>query len=552
VAAEGSLLLLEEYFASGDSRFRSELQSLNAPKKMGAFAERWLKDPRPWSRLMIRDFLLDRSFERPQLKPLVKRLFKLAEAAGEDRVLAWFLVAADVSIRRVESKRYFWVGRSLQNTPCLRIVFPPPGDGEAFSARTRHYLRRRAWRYFRRLGHRDPKRYHPAVMEALLLYRDADIDSGVHLLDNWGLTHILFHNSPILEAKRTGWVLKGGAAFRDLKPAPAYATTWEADSIFALLLKAQARPLRRTARAMLQARPALLEKVPFERVFEMLEHSDEELQALGLELLPSAAGLESAPLEAWNRLLESRNLDVLDAVCAMMAKIVSPRAFSTERLLTFATAPLGPVAALGLGWLKARDLGPSEILPLAQVRSRAVAPDAVAFARERLSAREDFNPDWLLAFLDSTTRSVREAAWTWFSEEKRARHRLDLWAKLIESPYDDIRLSIVGHLEEFAELDTALRVLLSRAPLETVWATVLLNIHRGSRAKRLAAGQVAEAIERDPARAPQLLPLLAVAARSIRAPEFRSGLAALVRAATKRPELADQVSRHFPELKLAP
>ncbi len=552
MAAEGSLLLLDEYFASGDSRFRSELQSVNAPKKVGAFAEKWLKDPRPWSRLMIRDFLLDRSFERPQLKPLVKRLFKLAEAAGEDRVMAWFLVAADVSIRRVESTRYVFVGRSVDSRPYLRVVFPPAGDGEAFSAATRHYLRRRAWRYFRRLGHRDPKRYHAAVMEALLLYRDADIDSGVHLLDNWGLTHVLFHNSPILQAKRTGWILKGDAAFRDLKPAPAYAATWEADSIFTLLLKAQARPLRRTARAMLKARPTLLEKVPFERVFEMLEHADEELRTLGLELLPSAAGLESAPLDSWNRLLESKNLDVLDAVCAMMTRIVSPQAFSTERLLTFATAPLGPVATLGLGWLKQRQLGPAELLQLVHVRSRSVAADAVAFARDQLAGRPDFNPEWLVAFLDSTTRPVRDAAWVWFSEEPRARHRLDVWAKLIESPYDDVRLSIVRHLEKFAEIDTALRVLLARAPLETVWATVLLNVHRGNRAKRLAAGQIAEAIERDPARAPQLLPLLAVAARSIRAPEFRSGLAAVVRAATRRPEVAEHVSRLFPELKLAP
>jgi len=202
--------------------------------------------------------------------------------------------------------------------------------------------------------------------------------------------------------------------------------------------------------------------------------------------------------------------------------------------------------------MKKRDVAPLDLLRLSACRSRTAAADAVAFARERLSGRPDFTPDWLLSFLDSTSREVREAAWTWFSEEKRARHRLDLWAKLVESPYDDIRLAIVGHLERFAEIDTALRVLLARAPLETIWATVLLNIHRGNRAKRLAAGQIAAAIERDPARAPQLLPLLAVAARSIRAPEFRSGLAAVVRTATRRPDVAEQVLRHFPELKLAP
>jgi len=550
VAAEGSILVVEEYFASGDPRFRSELLYLNAPKKLGPFAEKWIKDARPWARRVLRDFLLDRSFERPPFKPLVKRLFKLAESAGDDHVMAWFLVVADTSIRRRESTRYHVATRDYR--PSLTTAFPPRDDGEAFTVPTRRYLRRRAWRYFRRLGFRDPKRYLAAVMEALVLYRDADVDSGIHLLDNWGLTHVLFHNSPILRSDRNGWLLKEGAEMRELKPTPAFATHWDDDSIFALLLKAQARPLRRTARAMLKARPAMTAKVPFERVFALLEHPDEELQTLGLELLASAAGLESAPIEAWTRLLESPNLEVLDAVCALMSKLVSSEAFPTDRLFLFATGPVGPIAKLGLDWLKQRDLPPPDLLRLAQVRSRAVAKDAVAWAREKLSPRPDFNPDWLLAFLDSQTQEVREAAWTWFSEEKRARHRIDLWAKIVESPYDDVRISIVSHLERFAEIDTALRVLLARAPLETIWATVLLNIHRGNRAKRLAAGQIAAAIERDPARAPQLLPLLAIAARSIRAPEFRAGLAAVVRTATRRPEVADQVARHFPELKLAP
>src|SRR6185503_113642 len=109
-------------------------------------------------------------------------------------------------------------------------------------------------------------------------------------------------------------------------------------------------------------------------------------------------------------LLESKNLEVLEAVCALMSKLVSPELFSTEQLIVFATAPLGPVAKLGLGWLKTREIGPLEILRLAQVRSHAAAKDAVALARERLAGRPDFTPDWLLAFLDSPTREVRDAA----------------------------------------------------------------------------------------------------------------------------------------------
>jgi hypothetical protein len=545
------MLALEEYFASGDARFRSELVALDAAKQVGAFAERWLKDPRPWARDVMRQFILDDSFDRPRLKPLVKRLFKRAEEAQDDRVMATFLVAADRSIRRKEGTVWNWRDRS--SSTVLVSEFPRRYDGLAFSVRTRHYLRRRAWRYFRRLGFRDARRYLAAVVEALLLYRDADVDSGLHLTDNWGLTHILFHHSPILRRQTNGWYLKDDQSLKDLKPTPAFPTAWTDEALYTVLLQAQSRPVRRTARAMLKSRGSF-GKVPFERVFEMLEHPDPEIQALGIDLLGSAAGLESAPLEAWNRLLESQNLDVLEAVSGLMAKLVSPEKFSTDRLVAFATSSLGPVARLGLGWLRLRlrELPVPVLLSLVHVRVPSAAKEAVALARERLSAHPEFDPAWLLAFLDSPARGVREAAWTWFSEEKRARHRLDLWAKITETPYDDVRIAIVNHLERFAQMDTALRVLLARAPLETIWATVLLNIHRGNRAKRLAAGQIAAAIERDPARAAQFLPLLAVVARSIRAPEFRAGLAAVVRAATARPEVAGEVTRHFPELKLAP
>ena len=67
-----------------------------------------------------------------------------------------------------------------------------------FSLPTRRYLRRRAWRYFRLLGKRDPARYVKAAAGFLTRYTDADTDSDIHLLDNWGLVHALFRDSPAL------------------------------------------------------------------------------------------------------------------------------------------------------------------------------------------------------------------------------------------------------------------------------------------------------------------------------------------------------------------
>src|SRR5205814_8401887 len=75
-----------------------------------------------------------------------------------------------------------------------------------FSVATRHYLRRRAWRYFRRLGRAHPERYVSAISEALVLYEDVDVASGLALIDNWGLVHALFHHSPVLQARPRGWI----------------------------------------------------------------------------------------------------------------------------------------------------------------------------------------------------------------------------------------------------------------------------------------------------------------------------------------------------------
>ena len=68
---------------------------------------------------------------------------------------------------------------------------PPPARQKLrlFSMATRHYLRRRAWRYFRKLGRQHPDRYVAAASKALALYRDEDAADGLALIDNWGLIH---------------------------------------------------------------------------------------------------------------------------------------------------------------------------------------------------------------------------------------------------------------------------------------------------------------------------------------------------------------------------
>src|SRR5207253_7084321 len=113
----------------------------------------------------------------------------------------------------------------------------------------------------------------------------------------------------------------------------------------------------------------------------------------------------------------------------------------------------------------------------------------------------------------------------------RARDQVDLWQKLLESPYDDVRLLLIAELEDrVTGRETALSgsAPLDATQLRLLWATVLLNIHRGSRAKPIALAQLARRLEQKPEEAGVLLPILAVALRSIRGPEWRAGLAAVV------------------------
>ena len=81
-----------------------------------------------------------------------------------------------------------------------------------------------------------------------------------------------------------------------------------------------------------------------------------------------------------------------------------------------------------------------------------------------------------------------------------------------------------------------------------MWATTLLSVHRGSRAKRQAARQVADRLVAKPAEAKELVRLLGFTLRSVRASERRAALAQVVRAATADASLKALLARELPEL----
>src|SRR5947209_12377338 len=95
---------VEALFEPGAPAFVAELRRCVEADRLATFASRWFADSRPSARQFLLDYL-DRPLNAYRHEPLVKRLFKLAEAAGDDEVMARFLVLFDRSVRRARRTR---------------------------------------------------------------------------------------------------------------------------------------------------------------------------------------------------------------------------------------------------------------------------------------------------------------------------------------------------------------------------------------------------------------------------------------------------------------
>lgn len=318
----GSWLMVEELLERGDPTFVTELRRISDADRLGLFAAKWLGDQRPASRSLLFNYL-DLPFNAFRHEALIKRLFKLAEAQQDDSVMARFLVGTDRLIRRVLRNQYRydsatreqWTeetlgiprGTMLTKDPrALRHRDPQTGDMvvtvnpqklkriRLFSVHTRHYLRRRAWRYFRQIGKLDSQRYIKAIVEALQQYTDEDTLDGIALLDNWGLIHALFHDSPALVAKSNGWTIGEGHTLAELTPTPIFESAWRssASPVISLMKSARCRPVRQAAIQMLQKfHPDALSRLPLTELLSLVIHDDADISQLAVEALRKSTEL---------------------------------------------------------------------------------------------------------------------------------------------------------------------------------------------------------------------------------------------------------------------
>jgi hypothetical protein len=604
--AAGSWSLAEELFTRGDAGFVDELRRVHFADRLADFAKRWIADSRPFARQALFDYL-SRPLNCFRHEPLVKRLFKLAEKAGDDELMGAFLVAFDRSIRRVRKlvNRYkggnfatraaaeaavrTWVAEGFQN-PTINswsgqtwayasksfeavampgnTAMPRPPKPEwsrnqpiadafrqrlerrfvLFSVPTRRYLRRRAWRYFRTIGKTDPNRYIRAAVGILPRYTDADIDTEVHLLDNWGLMHAMFGDSTALVSPAKGWDFAPGKSIADLAPAPRFESAWTADpqAVFDVLLAANCRAVRQWAVGMLRRHhTAWLAGQPVTTFLKLADHADPALSALGFDFLEKAPDLAGVPVEEWLARLEGDDLEKLRRLSDLLVRRLDPARVTAADAIRLAGYRSKPVAELGLSLLNRKTFTESDsaaLLALAQSESDSVRPDLIAWLRGTLESFGPVRAKWILEFLDSKHTDVRAAGWVWL-QSSPLRDDPTVWQYLIESPYDDVRGPLVAELgKRTADADPD--------SVRLLWATVLLSIARGGRHKPGVVNQIVSRAGTNPDEADRLLPLLAVAVRSLRGPEFRAGLAGVVRLTETKPDLLPAIRQRFPELEL--
>lgn len=541
----GSLLLAEERFERGDPSFINELTQCHG-RPLRTFALKWARDQRPFARQAALDLALSSSGSGHE-RLLVKVLFKEAEQRGDDAMVAHFMVGFDGFIQRTARKEahYNWHDRSVQDYWIRREDVMRSWDD--FSIRTRTYLQRRAFRYFRRLSRVSPTRFIKGVCLALRTYPEDLLERPDAILDTMSLTRLLYGESDQLSYQ--GRCLGIDGKLNALEPAPTFATAWKTEpSFFELLgVLSQARSafVRGWVALWLEAEHAgRLEKLPLSSLQPLLRSPHEETQEFGAKCLERLENWSTLSVDEWIQLALIKNEFLSIPLAQLMRSHLTPSRLSLEQCIALTHAAGGPIAELGLDWAKEKSLSGEQLALASQVveaTNPGVRTAGVEWLSERLSAG---NQSLLVReWLDSRHEEVRDAALHLVDTIDSYQDDSRLHAAMSESPHGDVLDALVARLSEWRDH-------LNEESLKHVFATTFLAIRRGGRAKRRSLRLISEALGRSVEEAGPLLPLLPILLRSVRERERRAGLAAIARAAHAQPKLRPLLKNEVPELSL--
>ncbi len=575
--------MLEECFTAGDDRFLDEWVKFHSAEILASFLQRWLADERPWARQQIIAYLkLDLNFSGHEL--ILKRMYRHFESARDHAMLSHFLVAFDRLVRRSRITRHHWnfqtresfqeeflfakpnktvieqTGRTAEyGTGKWKRTFPLPDirnkpSNRLFRHRTRNYLRRRVWRYFRWLSFRSPSDYLASITQALIQFRDEDFSAGENIIDNWSLMHACYFHSDTITFSAAHTNLIKGQSLGSLSAAPYRASLWQQPDAATLLIQivsdAESALVRVWAMELLQRdHKDAIHQIDIKLLSKLLSHTDARVQEFAAELFRQHRGLGTLTISVWLELLKDSDSSLLSVICEAMTTHVSASRLDNAQLIQLTTAQPVPVAELGFQMLKARHserpLSSKELVTLCRAQCEVTAGDLTAWALQQLDSETLYSADVVVEFFDALIPPMRSAAMDWL-EKPASRGYSDpvLWARLIETPFDDLRLRLVACLHSRAEFPGT-----EQNTLCPLWCSVILGVHRGGRSKLKAMQQIQTAILQDRQQAAQLLPVLAVAVRSLRAPERRGALAVVASLRLQDAELKDSIQQHLPELE---
>lgn len=577
-----SSLMLEECFDAADDRYLHEWIRVRHPALLMRMLERWLSDPRPWARQQLIQYL-QQDLNFPGHEIVIKHLCKHLCRVSDHELLAHLMVAADRIVRRrrivrlrrdrhsrevIPSHQLFArpnktfaseTGRTAEQlVGKVKRIVPLPDrinkeSNRLFSHRTRNYLRRRVWRYFRWLSYRDADAFLAAITIAIIEYRDADFAAGENIIDNWSLMHACYFHSAILGFNAAHTNLKPGAALADLQAAPYQPKLWQQSGAVRHLMNIVTTAKSALSRVwaielLLREHHAATLNMEIQSLLPLLFHADARVRQFASDVFAQHPGLANLPITAWLSLLEQCDPGLLSMICTAMKKHVSAARLDVRQRLQLTRARPVPVVEFGFALLKAQHsehpLTTDELTLLSQAPCEALAGEIATWALEVLDS-DLYQTDAVIEFFDSLSAATRSAAMDWL-EKPASRGYSDpsLWGRLIETPFDDTRLRVVESLHCRTKLPGT-----NGDTFAPVWCAVILGVHRGGRTKLKAIVQMQHVIATHPEFSSRLLPVFAFAARSLRAPERRAALAAIATIAERNADLRVAIQQLLPELQ---
>lgn len=498
-------------------------------------------------------------------------------------MLGHFMVAFDRMVRRSRVPRYLWnsatkeslreerlfakpnrtvvdqTGRSMEygtgkwkrSVPLPDIINKP--RNRLFRHKTRNHLRRSVWRHFRRLSYREPQQYLASIAAALVQYHDEDFKAGENIIDNWSLMHACYFHSDTVQFSAAHTNLVKGQSLASLAAAPYRPELWKLPEACELLLKivehAESSLSRIWAIELLQKdHLAAAEQTSVTTLIALLRHRDQRVQEFAREMFSQSPALATLPISSWLMLCELSGFENLAMICGAMKTHVTAARLDNHQLLRLTTAAPATVAETGFQMLQERHaeraLSTPELQTLSRAKCESSAETIARWGLKQLNHETRYSTESVLEFFDSLLQPMRAAATEWLEQpDSRGYEDPILWARLTETPFDDVRLRLVQCLDKRTQLPGV-----DAGSLTHVWCSVLLGVHRGGRTKAKAMSQMQAAVLAKPENADSLLPVLAVAVRSLRAPERRSALSTLASLLVRQPQLQSAIQRHLPEL----